>query len=79
VPRSKKKKPGEGRREQFNTIFCIVQIVLFCFLWIMVTYLEATTTDVIVVYFIGNLVAVVVLRSIDRGAANDALNILGKP
>jgi len=79
VPRSKKKKPSEGRREYFNTIFCLVQIVLFVFLWMIVTYLDATTTDVIVVYFVGNLIVVLVLRSIDRGAAEDAMRTLGKP
>jgi hypothetical protein len=79
VPKSKKKKPGNGRRKQFETIFCIAEIVLFIFLWTLRTFFDATAVQILVVYFIVTIAVIVVLRTFYRRAVEYALDVLGKP
>jgi hypothetical protein len=79
VPRSKKTKPGKGRSKQFETIFCVAQIGLFIILWVLKAFFQATTAEILVVYFGGTLAVIVVMRAIDREAAEDALSVLGRP
>jgi hypothetical protein len=79
VPRSKKKKPGNGRSKQFETIFCISLLGLLFLLWILKIFVQATPGELIAVYFIGTIILIVALRAIDRRAAEHALDIISRP
>ena len=79
MPRSKKKKPGNGRTKQFETIFCIAELGIFLLLWILKVFFQVDAGQLIAVYFISNIVLIVVLRAFDRKAAEHALDILSRP
>jgi hypothetical protein len=76
VPRSKKKKPGSGQSKQFETIFCVADIVLVIFLGILKVYLDISTGELLIMYFIGTSVVIIALRAINREAAEDAMSVL---
>lgn len=79
MPRSKKKKSGNGRSKKFETIFCIVELGLLFLLWILKEFFQATAGELIAVYIIGNIAMIVALLAIDRRAAEHALDILSRP
>lgn len=71
--RSKKKKPGNGRKNQFKNIFCVSELVLLFLLWIFSTYFQSTIDELLVFYLIASLVLILILRAIDRRATERAL------
>ncbi len=52
---------------------------LFFVLWILKVFFQLTAGELIVVYFIGTIAMIVVLRSVNRKAAEHAVDILGRP
>jgi len=76
VPRSKKKKPGNGQSKKFETIFCVADIVLVIFLGILKVYLDISTGELLIMYFIGTTAVIIALRAINREAAEDAMSVL---
>ncbi|MFW9976303.1 MAG: hypothetical protein ACFFDQ_13610 [Candidatus Thorarchaeota archaeon] len=73
MPKSKKKKPGNGRKKQFKQIFCVSDLVLIFLLWILSSFFQATGVEIIVFYLVGSLAVIIVLRAIDRRATQQAL------
>jgi len=73
LPKPKKKKPGNGRKKQFEQIFCASDLVLIFLLWILSSFFQATGVEIIVFYLIGSLAVIIVLRAIDRRATRQAL------
>ena len=73
MPRSKKKKPGDGRRKQFEEIFCVSELVLIFLLLILDSFFQATAGELIVFYLVGKLAVIITLRAIDRRAAEYAM------
>ncbi|MFW9794300.1 MAG: hypothetical protein ACFFEE_08360 [Candidatus Thorarchaeota archaeon] len=76
MPKSKKRKPGTGMSKQFETIICISQVGLLFLLWILSTFYQLTSTGLILVYFIGTLIVIIVLRAINPSAAEKAMDAL---
>ena len=79
MPRSKKKKLGNGRNWQFETIFCIAMIGLFFLLWMLKELFQATAGELIAVYFIGTIAMIVALWAIHPKAAEHAMDSLSRP
>lgn len=79
MPRSKKKKPGNGRTKRFETIFCIAEMGLLLLIWLLRIYVDATSGELIAIFFIGNIAMIVALYAIDRRAAENAIDILSRP
>ncbi len=73
MPKSKKKKPGNGRKRQFEQILCASGLVLIFLLWILYGFFQATGSEIIAVYLIGSLAVIIILRAIDRRATKQAL------
>lgn len=78
MPQSKKKKPGNGMSERFEIIFYISELGLVFLLWLLNVFMQATAEELLAVYFVGQLVVIVVLRAINRKAADHAMDILSK-
>ncbi len=76
MPRTKKKKPGTGMSKQFETIICISQMGLLFLIWILRTFYQSTDFEIILIYFIGTALVIIVLRSINKSAADKAMDVL---
>ncbi|MHA3963616.1 MAG: hypothetical protein AM325_008740 [Candidatus Thorarchaeota archaeon SMTZ1-45] len=70
---SKKKKPGNGRRRQFKEIFCASELILLFLVWILNDYFQATIGELLAFYLIGSLIVILILRAINRQAAEHAM------
>jgi len=76
VPKTKKRRPGTGMSKQFETVLCVSQIVLIILLWILRTFLQAPPTGLIIIYFIGTAIVIIVLYAINPSAAESAMEVL---
>jgi hypothetical protein len=79
MPRSKKKKPGNGRSWQLETIFCIAMLGLFFLLWMLKEFFQATAGELIAVYFVGTIAMIVALWAIDPKAVEHVMDSLSRP
>jgi F0F1-type ATP synthase assembly protein I len=75
LPKTKKKKPGNGRAKTFETIFLVSDLVLILFLWVLNKFFDVSAGEIIAFYLIGTLVVLMVLRAIDRKAASKGIEL----
>jgi hypothetical protein len=76
VPKTKKRRPGTGMSKQFETILCVSQIVLLLLIWVLRTFFQATPTGLIIIYFVGTALVIIVLYAINPNAAERAMDVL---
>ena len=76
LPRARKKKPGTGQSKQFENIFCLSEIVLLILLWILGTFFQATAVQLLLIYFVGSVLVIIVLKAVNPSATDRAMDVL---